>query len=121
LLNERDEIAECTAAKVFCIRGGSVETPPLSSGCLPGVTRDVLLEIGRQFGPPVKERSLTLAKLQQADEVFISSTSREILPVGQIEDHKVPQAHGPVTTRLAKAFSEYVIRYLARSPMTARP
>jgi branched-chain amino acid aminotransferase len=45
LLNERGEVAECTAANIFCVRGGKVVTPPLSSGCLEGVTRDTLLDI----------------------------------------------------------------------------
>ena len=61
LLNERGEVAECTAANIFCVREGRVLTPPLSSGCLPGVTREVLLEIGPRAGVPVEERTLVPA------------------------------------------------------------
>ncbi len=108
LLNERGEVAECTAANVFCLRGESIETPPLSSGCLPGVTREVLLEIGSESVPPIRERVLTLQDLREAEEVFISSTTRGVMPVERIEDHEVPRVHGPVTRRLADAFTAYV-------------
>lgn len=108
LLNERGEVAECTAANVFSVRGGEVTTPPLSSGCLNGVTREVLLEIGRAGNPSVREAVLTLDDLHAADEVFITSTTREVLPVGRIADRAVPLAPGPITARLAAAFAEYV-------------
>lgn len=114
LLNERGEVAECTAANVFCVRGGRVETPPLSSGCLAGVSREVLLEIGPEAGLPIAERPLALQELLSAEEVFITSTTREVQPVAQIEDHKLAEAPGPVTARLARAFSQYVARYLTQ-------
>ena len=56
LLNERGEIAECTAANIFCARDGRVLTPPLSSGCLEGVTRGILLEIAPATGIPMEEK-----------------------------------------------------------------
>lgn len=121
LLNERGEVAECTAANVFCVRNGSVETPPLSSGCLAGVTREVLLEIGPRLGLPIRELALTLNGLYHAEEVFITSTTREVLPVSQIEDHPWRQAPGLVTARLAKAFSDFVTEYFARAVPGARP
>ena len=80
LLNERGEVAECTAANIFCVVRGRVATPPLSSGCLAGVTREVLLEIGEAAGVPVDERALTSEDLFAADEVFITSTNRSLLP-----------------------------------------
>jgi len=115
LLNERSEVAECTSANLFSVRNSLIQTPPLSSGCLAGVTREVLLEIAGKVGLSIKERSLTLKELYEADEVFITSTSRALLPVGRIEDHQVPQTPGPLTTRLAQAFSEYVAHYCERS------
>jgi branched-chain amino acid aminotransferase len=114
LLNERNEVAECTAANVFLVRGGQVVTPPLSSGCLPGVTREVLLEIAPQKGVPLGEATVTLNDLQAADEVFITSTTREVQPVRRIDDHRPPQAPGPVTERLAKVFSQYVSETINR-------
>src|SRR5579862_6095160 len=59
LLNERGEVSECTAANIFCVREGRVLTPPLSSGCLEGVTRDTLLDISHASGIPATEQTLT--------------------------------------------------------------
>ncbi len=114
LLNERGEVAECTSANIFCVLEGALLTPPLASGCLPGVTREILFEIGAENGLPVDERTLTLDDLHRATEVFITSTSRELLPVAHIGDHSVPQAPGPVAKRLQEAFSGYVTQYFAR-------
>lgn len=115
LLNERNEVAECTAANIFLLRGGQLETPPLSSGCLGGVTREILLELAPGLGLPAIQRPLTLGEVHQAEEVFITSSLREVQPVARIEDHTVSQAPGPVTTRLAEAFSAYVGQSLART------
>ena len=112
LLNEHNEVTECTAANVYCVRDGEVTTPPLTAGCLPGVTRAILLELGEQFGARVKEGPLRTEDLWAADEVFITSTTREIQPVSQIEDRAMAQVGGPVTQRLAKAFSQYVSQSL---------
>jgi len=120
LLNEQREIAECTSANLFCVRGDVVLTPPLYSGCLAGVTRGVLLEIGGQINLPIREQTLSLKELYESEEVFVTSTSRELLPVGQVEDHRFPRAPGPVTTRLNKAFSAYVVESLSRSARHAR-
>ena len=121
LLNERDEVAECTAANIFCVRSGKVTTPPLSAGCLPGVTRATLLEIGEKAGMPVVEATLSLQDLFGADEIFITSTTREVQPVSQIEERQIAQVGGPVTQRLAKAFSDYVAQsYLEANPNPTR-
>jgi len=83
LLNERGEVAECTAANIFCVRQGRVLTPPLSSGCLEGVTRGVVLEIGAAAGVRVEERALRPEDLYSADGVFISSTNRGVIAVSE--------------------------------------
>jgi branched-chain amino acid aminotransferase len=116
LLNERGEVAECTAANIFCVQGGRVATPPVTAGCLQGITRSVLLEIGAGAGAPVEERVLRPEDLYAADEVFISSTNRSMLGVSEVNGHKVAAAPGAVTLKLEKAFGEYVRQYLeARS------
>jgi branched-chain amino acid aminotransferase len=114
LLNERNEVAECTAANVFSVRGGAVATPPLESGCLPGVTREVLLELGPRNGLPIGEATLTMDDLGAADEIFITSTTREVQPIRRIDDLRMPQAPGPVTERLAGLFSDYVATYIGK-------
>jgi branched-chain amino acid aminotransferase len=120
LLNERNEVTECTAANIFCVRNGQVSTPPLSAGCLPGVSRAILLEMGDEAGVQVREASLPPEDLLGADEVFITSTTREIQPVSAIEDRTIAHVGGPVTERLAKAFSQYVAQsFLKTSPRSA--
>jgi len=113
LLNERGEVAECTAANIFCVKGGTVFTPPLSCGCLEGVTRGLIEELGPKAGVPVAERVLRPEDLYAADEVFISSTNRNVLAVGEIAGHKLAAAPGPVAQKLRKTFDAYVAEYIA--------
>ncbi len=124
LLNERGEVAECTAANVFCVRGGKVLTPPLNSGCLEGVTRAILLEIGPDNGVPIVEQVLRPEDLFAAHEVFISSTNRSLLGVGEIEGRRISgpgaSAPGPITQRLERLFAAYVAEYIARRAASAR-
>jgi branched-chain amino acid aminotransferase len=120
LLNERGEVAECTAANIFCVRGGRVTTPPLNSGCLSGITRSVLLEIGASVGVEVKEAVLRPDDLYAADEVFISSTNRSMLGVSEINGRQIAAAPGPVTLKMENAFGEYVQRYIAGKSAAAR-
>lgn len=112
LLNERGEVAECTAANIFCVREGRVLTPPLSSGCLEGVTRGVVLEIGAAAGAQVEERTLWPEGLYSADGVFISSTNRGVIGVSEINGHKIATAPLPVMQKLQEAFSVYVREYV---------
>jgi branched-chain amino acid aminotransferase len=112
LLNERGEVAECTAANIFCVKDGKVATPPLTSGCLEGITRGVLLETGAGAGVPVGERVLLPQDLYAADEVFISSTNRSMLPVSEIAGRKIGSGSTPVLEKLEKVFDAYVRDYL---------
>ena len=112
LLNERGEVAECTSANIFAAHGNEVWTPPLNAGCLPGITRELLLEEVRVPGIRVVERTIMRAELESADEVFITSTTRNLLPVVQIEDRNVGRSIA-VQTKLADAFAECVRRYTA--------
>ncbi|MGB9404315.1 MAG: aminotransferase class IV [Candidatus Acidiferrales bacterium] len=118
LLNERGEVAECTAANIFCVRGGTVSTPPLNSGCLEGITRSVLLEIGARAGVPVEERPLRPEDLDAAEEIFISSTNRNLLGVGEMAARRL-DAPGPITRKLDKIFGDYISDYVAKHSATA--
>ena len=116
LLNERGEVAECTAANIFAVRGEKIFTPPLTSGCLEGVTRGILLEIAPEAGLSVAEQTLKPEDLYSADEVFVSSTNRNIIGVGEIAGHKIASASAPgsVTKRLDELFDIYVTEYVSR-------
>jgi branched-chain amino acid aminotransferase len=112
LLNERGEVAECTAANIFCACGGHVFTPPLSSGCLAGITREVVMEIVPGNGIPVEERTLFPEDLYAADEVFISSTNRSMLNVTEIAGRKIAIPRESMARKLEKLFNSYVREYV---------
>jgi branched-chain amino acid aminotransferase len=114
LLNERSEVSECTSANIFAVKNGRVLTPPLSSGCLEGVTRGILMEIAPEAGVSVAAQSLHPEDLYSADEVFISSTNRNVIGVGEIAGHKIAASPGPVTKRLNALFDAYIDDYVTR-------
>ncbi len=121
LLNERGEVSECTSANIFVANGSQVWTPPLASACLPGVTREVLLEAVQVPGVSVGEKPLLPEELERADEVFITSTTRELLQVLSIQHRPMRQA-GNTRIRLQEAFSRYVDAYVAahkQNPLSA--
>jgi branched-chain amino acid aminotransferase len=105
LLDERGLVAEGASSNLFVVRGGRIETPPLAAGILEGVTRGVVLGLSRALGIPAAEASLRPVDLEAAEEVFLTSTVREILPVVQLGDRPVGGGRpGPVTARLHEAF-----------------
>lgn len=114
LLNERGEVSECTSANIFAAYGGEVATPPLGSGCLPGVTRELLLDVVHVPGVKVTERALTPEDLERADQVFITSTTRDLLPAVFIEGLQV-RNEGTVVDALVKALEEYRREYVKRN------
>ncbi|HUU14348.1 MAG TPA: aminotransferase class IV [Terriglobia bacterium] len=117
LLNERGQLAECTSANIFLVREGRVLTPPLSSGCLAGITREVLLEVAPLAGVELVEQELTPADLSSADEVFVSSTTREVAAVGTISPNWTYPAPGKTTQALENAFTNYVHAYLDQASL----
>ncbi|MGD0908309.1 MAG: aminotransferase class IV [Candidatus Acidiferrales bacterium] len=115
LLNERGEVAECTSANIFCVKEGKVLTPPLSSGCLEGVTRSVLIEIAPRAGVQIVEQSIT-----PEEEVFITSTNRTLLGVSEIAGHKYTVVAGPPVQKLERAFDATVREYVAQRAASVR-
>jgi branched-chain amino acid aminotransferase len=113
LLNERGEVSELTSANIFAVEGGQVFTPPLDSGCLAGVTRELLLEEIRVPGISVLERTLLPESLERADAVFITSTTRDLLPVAAIESLTIRSSEEYVIGQLAGALKQYRQAYVA--------
>ena len=98
-------VVEGTTSNVFVVRGGELCTPPEQSNLLPGITRAHLIEVAAELGRPLHLAPLTLADLASADEVFISSSLREVLPVVRVDDRPVAGGRpGPVTRALHAAF-----------------
>ncbi len=103
--NHRGELAECSQSNFFLVTRGEALTPSLDSGLLEGVTRNFLFEVGRATGVAVREAVLTDADLETADEMFITSTTRGVLPVTLLDGRPVGSGRpGPVTGALAEGF-----------------
>jgi branched-chain amino acid aminotransferase len=112
LLNEHGQVSECTSANVFIIMGNDVMTPPVSTaGCLPGVTRAILLEEIRVPGLSIREEAISPQALEEANGVFISSTTRDFLPVLSIDRRPLPQSPETLSHLLA-AFQEFRAGYV---------
>ena len=105
MLNSRGEVTEATTANVYAIRGGRLATPPLAAGILAGTTRLRILGLCADEGIPCAETTLEPEDLLAAEEVFVSSSVRGILPVTRIDDAAVGDGTmGPLTRRLRTAF-----------------
>ena len=103
--NHRGEFSECSQSNFFLVRGGEALTPPLEAGLLEGVTRNFLFEVARAVEVPARYAVLGDADLAAADEMFITSTTREVLPVTAVDGRPVGSgAPGPVTRALADGF-----------------
>ena len=103
--NYRGELAECSTANIFIVKAGAALTPPLDSGLLPGITREYLFEIGPGAGISVREQVLRDEDLFGADECFLTSTTREIVPIVRVDERTIGGgAPGPATKTLMRTF-----------------
>ena len=103
--NYRGEIAECTTSNLFIVKDGAALTPPLDAGLLSGITREFVFELGAGVGIPVREAVLRDDDLFGADEAFLTSTTRELVPIVQIDDRRIGSGvPGPVTRALLDVF-----------------
>jgi branched-chain amino acid aminotransferase len=89
MCNYRGELTECSQANFFMVRGNAVLTPPSAAGLLEGVTRAFIFELGQEIGVDVREEVLVPKDLASADEMFITSTTRELSPVVRVDDRIV--------------------------------
>jgi branched-chain amino acid aminotransferase len=111
MLNHKGEVAECTADNVFAVRKGVVLTPPPDAGILEGITRGAVMDLAHSASIPCREATLTRHDLYTADEVFITGTAAEVVPVVEIDGRKIGTGvPGPITTRLAADFHAHVHR-----------
>ena len=107
MLNHQGYVAECTGDNVFMIKNGTLITPPTYVGALRGITRGAILEIGKKKKIPTEEKMLTRHDLFNADEVFLTGTAAEVIPVVKIDGRAISNGEpGPTTFALMKAFRE---------------
>ncbi|NOZ20647.1 MAG: branched-chain amino acid aminotransferase [Planctomycetes bacterium] len=106
-VNANGEVAEGAVSNVFIVEEGAVVTPPLSVGILPGVTRGVVLDLCREQGSACREEAFGLARLFQAEEVFLTNSLMEIMPLASIDDVKIGErVPGEITHRLMGLYRE---------------
>ena len=103
--NYRGELTECTTANLFVVRNKVALTPPLEAGLLPGITREFVFDIGKDIGVDVREQTMRDDDLFGADEAFLTSTTRELVPIVTVNDRTIGRgAPGPITLKLLDAF-----------------
>lgn len=107
MLDNRGFVSEATGENVFIVKNGKIMTPPPTSGVLLGITRNCIIELARKLGYEVMERELTPFELITADEVFLTGTAAEIVPVESVNGRKIgTRVPGPITERLIKEFEK---------------
>ena len=117
--NYRDELAECTQSNLFVVKNGVALTPTIESGLLPGITREFLFEVGTDVGISVRDAVLRDEDLFGADEAFLTSTTREVVPIVQVDDRKIGSGRpGPVTQALLEGLRRKA-QALTRTPQPA--
>ncbi len=103
--NTAGHLCEGTGTNVFLVIEGVLVTPPLSSGCLAGVTRELVMELA-----DVVERDIDPAEFGSADEAFLTSSTRDVSPISAVDGVEMPAAPGPVTAGLMAAFADLIVR-----------
>ncbi len=105
MLNHLGEVAECTADNVFVVKHGLLRTPPPNAGILQGVTRDTVIELAETAGITVQEIALTRHDVYTADELFLTGTGAEIVPVVKVDGRPIGSGKpGPITKQLRERY-----------------
>ena len=102
------QLTEASASNVFIVKRGAIVSPPKTSLILPGITYDVVLELARANGLPLELREVTEAEVRAADEIWVTSSSKEVLPVVSFDGAKVGDGRpGPVFARMYQLYQEF--------------
>lgn len=110
MMNERGDVAEGASANLFIVSKGALVTPPLNDGILPGVTRALVLELAKTLAIEARQQSVRVPTLLGADEAFITSTLREVMPIATVDGSVIGSGRpGPVTKKLLDAFRRYAL------------
>jgi len=107
LLTSDGNVSEGAGENLFLIKDGQVMTPPLSDGCLAGITRQSVMTLLTDDGHTIVEKSILPADLFEADELFLTGTAAEVTPVREVDDHPIGSGKpGPITRRAQELFSD---------------
>ena len=110
MLNEQGFVSECTGDNIVTIKNGVIYTPPISSGALAGVTRNVVFEIAAEFGIAIQEPNMTRYDIYTADECFLTGTAAEVIPAVKLDTRPIGDGTpGPLTKKLIARFRELTV------------
>jgi branched-chain amino acid aminotransferase len=104
MLNPQGRVSEATGQNIFIVKNGELLTPPLVDGPLPGLTRESVMHVARDLGMPLHESSLTRADLYTAEEVFLTGSATEVIPIREIDGRMFEP--GPITQTLQQKYSD---------------
>jgi D-alanine transaminase len=114
-------VSEGATSNIFAVRGGKLVTHPVGTKVLPGITRLVVFQLAEKLGIPIDERPLREDDVLRADELFITSTTRELAWVARWNDRYIGQGKcGPITTKIHRAYRDRV-RAETRGPAATSP
>lgn len=107
--NTAGNLCEGTGSNVFLsIQDQQLLTPPLSSGCLPGITRELVIELCKQEGIPVVEEDIAIEQLPNSREAFLTGSLKEIQPIAEFDKKPIEQSPGPITLKLMSAYADLI-------------
>ena len=107
LANTKGQLCEGTGSNIFIVEDGIIRTPPLSSGCLGGVTRGIVIEACKAAGLPLQESVMPFDVMERVEEAFLTSCTREVHPIGEINGRPLKHVPGTLTQQAKLAFAAY--------------
>jgi branched-chain amino acid aminotransferase len=110
MLNDQGFVAECTGDNIFIVHKGRILTPSAQQGALKGITRDAIFAIAKEIGVAIEEHDMTRYDVWNADEVFLTGTGAEVIPVVRLDGREIGDAKpGPVFAKVLAAFRRRVL------------
>jgi branched-chain amino acid aminotransferase len=109
MLNEQGHVAETSTENIFVVKNGVIATPHPSQGVLRGITRDCVIRIAEELNYPLEERAITVHELYNADEVLVTGTAAEVVPIMKISGRTIGEGKpGPVFSKILRRFKELI-------------
>jgi D-alanine transaminase len=108
ILFREGKLTEASASNVFIVKGGVIQSPPKTNLILPGITYDVVVELARANNLPLEFRDITEAQVRSADEVWVTSSSKEVLAIVELDGKRIGDGRpGPVFRRMHQLYQEF--------------
>ena len=118
MLNEQGYVAETSTENIFIVKDGVVSTPHPSQGVLRGITHDAVIRVARELGYPLEERAITVHELYNADEVFVTGTAAEVVPITRITGRKIGEGKpGQIFSKVLDGFKQLITKSNEGTPI----